>query len=711
MEKPPSETGVHRRDDTTTTHECVEDALVGTGGSLQFDQSLICNAPDGCVVLATDGRILEANPAYCDLVGRDRADLLKRNLVDLEEGTAESVGQRLKWTGIDGQMRYEARHRHSSGTWVDLEISARQITHDGRDCVMLLLRDVQERVLARQESQRLNIYLQLLLDSAGEGIYSVDREGRCTFVNRAAQQLLGFTRHELLGKDMHALVHRDRVSEELEHEESPVEVVLRSGSGVVIDDEVIWRKNGSSFPAEYSSYPIKEQDQTVGAVVVFRDVTEARSMAMQLEYQATHDALTGLANRREFQIRLERALRSAKLEERTHVLLFLDLDQFKVVNDTSGHAAGDELLRHLADQLKSMIRSGDTLARLGGDEFGVLLENCDLEFGLKLAERLRQSVQDFRFAWEGNTFTIGVSIGVVPMTSDSMNVAAVLSAADTACYSAKDTGRNRVRVFRPDDTGLIRRRGDMQWIGQLHQALKENRLRLFYQSIRPLNDQAAPGHHIELLVKMEDFSGEFVDPGAFLPAAERAGLTPQIDRWVVSHTFTWILQHMEQVDRLGLCSINLSGHSLSDQGFLDFVLKEFERQNVPPRLICFEVTETVAIANLSNARRLFSTLSRMGCKFALDDFGSGMSSYGYLKSLPVDFLKIDGSFVKDIVTDPIDLALVKSINDIGHVMGKKTIAEFVESAEILAKVQELGIDFAQGYHIDQARPLDQLSLD
>ena len=686
---------------TNPLKPCAEDALART---------ILDTAPDGCLILEPTGRVLGANPAYCEMLGHTPEALAEMALEALEEGSAASIDQRLRWLVADGKMRYESRHRHRDGHWIDVEVSARFVRTEEGERIFAFVRDVRERRLAREEAKRLTTYLQLLLDSAGEGIYSVDLDGRCTFINRAAQELLGYSRHEALGKDMHTLIHHTQDTGPVPRDESPVASVLDTGRGVRVDDEVIWRKNGSSFAAEYSSYPIVERGRVAGAVVVFRDVTEARSMAMQLEYQASHDALTGLANRREFQIRLEHALAKVRAEERSHVLMFLDLDQFKVVNDTAGHAAGDELLRNLSDQMKSMIRSGDTLARLGGDEFGILLESCGIDYALKLAERMRQLVQDFRFRWEGSTYNIGVSIGVVPIGKESVNVAALLSAADAACYSAKESGRNRVRVYRPDDTGLIRRQGDMRWIGQIHQALKENRLRLFYQSLQPLGETKAKGQHIEMLLKMEDFQGNLIGPSAFLPAAERAGLTPDIDRWVVAKTFEWIVSHAHRSDQLALCSINLSGHSLGDQGFLDFVIDELEKHHLPPRLICFEVTETAAIANLSNARRLFNTLAKMGCKFALDDFGSGMSSYGYLKTLPVTYLKIDGSFVKDIVTDPIDYALVKSINDIGHVMGKQTIAEYVENKEILEKVKEMGVDYAQGYYINTAQPIETLKF-
>ncbi|MBD3618927.1 MAG: EAL domain-containing protein [Chromatiales bacterium] len=669
------------------------------------------NLPDGFFILDAEGRFLEANPALLELLQQTHDDLLGRHLSEVEDALEENTRRRLHWLLHDGALRYETRLRTGNNHWVEVEVAARVVHDDDTPYIHGFVHDIHARRQLETESRRFTNYLQLLLDSAGEGIYSVDLDGRCTFINRAGQSLLGYPLHEVLGRHMHELVHHTQDEGPVAPELSAVQRAVSQGHGVRVDDEVIWRKNGTSFAAEYSSFPIMEKGRVTGAVVVFRDVTEARSMAMQLEYQAGHDALTGLANRREFQARLESALQRARHEDSSHVLLFLDLDQFKVINDASGHAAGDELLRTLSDTLEGLIRKGDTLARLGGDEFGVLLEDCDETVGLEIAEKIRRTVRDFRFSWEGNAFTIGVSIGLVTITSETPSVTSALSAADAACYSAKDLGRNRVRVYSPDDTQLMRRQGDMRWVGQVHQALKEGRLELFYQLIEPLTTPDHPGLHMEMLLKMRDFHGKLVPPGAFLPAAERAGLTPEIDRWVISTTLGWLSGLGRAVDRIGLCSINLSGHSLSDKNFLDFILRQIDEAGVSPHKLCFEVTETTAIANLTNARRLFTTLAQRGCRFALDDFGTGMSSYSYLKTLPVDYLKIDGSFVKDVVTDPIDLAMVKSINDIGHVMGKRTIAEFVESGEILEKLKELRVDYAQGYFIARERPVGELVLE
>jgi diguanylate cyclase (GGDEF)-like protein len=442
--------------------------------------------------------------------------------------------------------------------------------------------------------------------------------------------------------------------------------------------------------------------------VLFKQFTQERKLRKQLSYQASHDALTGLINRFEFENHLKRALQSAQQSGATHAMLYIDLDQFKVVNDTCGHVAGDELLRQLATVLQKRIRGQDTLVRLGGDEFGVLLEDCAPENTTVVANSLLNIVQEFRFVWEDKSFVIGASIGVVVVDKDSKSIADIMSAADAACYSAKDAGRNRIHVFGRHDTTIIDRYGEMQWVTRINEALERDRFQLFCQQIIPVSDAdgSQPGL-IEILVRMQDENGKLVPPGAFIPAAERFNLMTSLDRWVVKTTFAWLSGNMHFTARLDKCSINLSGQSISDAQFLDYLLDLLSETAVPAEKICFEITETAAITNLSKATQFISMLKEMGCSFALDDFGSGLSSFAYLKNLPVDYLKIDGSFVKDIVDDPIDAAMVRSINEIGHVMGKQTIAEFVENEQILEMLQQIGVDYAQGYGIDKPKPLEQ----
>ena len=386
-------------------------------------------------------------------------------------------------------------------------------------------------------------------------------------------------------------------------------------------------------------------------------------------------------------------------------MLYIDLDQFKIVNDTCGHIAGDELLHQLTSLMQSKLRQSDTLARLGGDEFGVLLEGCPTEPALRVAETLRQTVSDFHFVWGDKIFPSGLSIGLVTFSSGGVLIGDVLRMADAACYVAKDKGRNRVHVYTQQDTEVAHRQGEMGWIGRIQKALDENRFVLYSQKILPLTPGDEDQIHYEVLLRMKDEDGSLIPPMAFIPAAERYGLMPTLDRWVIRTTFANCAARSVDDANVGISAINLSGMSLGDEHFLAYVLAQFEHFKISPQLICFEITETAAITNLTNAGVFIRELKNIGCRFSLDDFGSGMSSFSYLKHLPVDYLKIDGGFVKDMLTDPIDCAMVEAINNIGHVMGIQTIAEFVENSEIQARLQEMGVDFAQGYGVEKPRPL------
>ena len=573
--------------------------------------------------------------------------------------------------------------------------------------------DITERKNANERLRRLSEYNRLLLESTGDGIFGVDTELRCTFANRAGAEMLGFNAHELLGRDMHTLVHHSREDgTPLAREDSLIWRTIEEDESFWTDEEVLWHQAGTPFPVQYSSNPMHENGAVTGAVVVFRNTSEARAMARRMDYLATHDALTGLYNRREFERRLERAVGSARGDGQEHTLCYMDLDQFKIVNDTCGHVAGDELLRQLTSLLHSQVRASDTLARLGGDEFGVLLECCPVGEALEISEQLRAVVEEFRFVWDDKTFALGASIGVVPITAETGSIALALSAADAACYLAKDSGRNRVHVYRSEDTELERRRGEMKWVSRIQDALDHDHLQLAFQPIVPLAPATGDGRvYIEILVRMRAPGGTAIPPGAFLPAAERYNLMPAIDRWVVGKAFEWLADNRARLNGLALCTINLAGGSISEERFLHYVIEKMDSLGIPPEKLCFEITETTAVANLSRAVWFIQQLRGHGCSFALDDFGSGMSSFAYLKNLPVDFLKIDGNFVRDMARDPIDCAMVEAINRVGHVMGIRTIAEFVENAAILRRLVEVGVDFAQGYAIAAPRSLDDLVLD
>jgi diguanylate cyclase (GGDEF)-like protein len=422
-------------------------------------------------------------------------------------------------------------------------------------------------------------------------------------------------------------------------------------------------------------------------------------------YLASHDALTGLLNRREFEARLLRAILSARHEEREHALLYLDLDEFKVINDTCGHLVGDEMLKQVTALLRSRVRRSDALARLGGDEFGVLLEDCPALRARQTAEEIRRTLRDFRFSFRDQVFEVGASIGLVPIASSSGDLAQVMSTADAACYVAKDRGRNRVHEYEPDDTGVAKRHGEMQWINRIQSAFEERRFRLYYQTIEPLGAGAARERPMcEVFVRMLDRDGRVIEPEAFVAAAERYHLIGSLDRWVVETALSAIARAQRGGVRT-LFTINLSGLSISDEGFLAFVVAELGKSGVDPRRVCFEITETAAMSKLDSALRFLATLRQKGCRFALDDFGSGLSSFAYLRNLPVDFLKIDGALVQDLMEDPVKRAMVESINQIGHVMGIHTIAEWVESQEVLDALREIGVDFAQGYMLSRPQIL------
>nr|WP_314529743.1 EAL domain-containing protein [uncultured Pseudomonas sp.] len=545
---------------------------------------------------------------------------------------------------------------------------------------------------------------QITLESIGDGVITTDVDGAITYMNPAAEALTHWNSAQAQGLPLAALFNLldDNAQPDgftlIEH------IVKGQLSGGSEHSKTIQRLDGSTVSVTLVGAPIRSAGKVTGAVLVLHDMTQERQYIANLSWQATHDALTGLANRREFEFRLEQVLHptAQHLGER-HALMFLDLDQFKLVNDTCGHAAGDELLRHICALLQSDLREGDTLARLGGDEFGILLENCPAAVAEKIAESLRHTVQSLHFVWKGRPFMTTVSIGLVHLGQTPTTLETSLRAADMACYMAKEKGRNRVQVYHADDSELSLRFGEMAWVQRLHMALEENRFCLYAQEISPLGHTDGGDGHIEILLRLHDEAGRIILPDSFIPAAERYGLMTSLDRWVVENVFKIINRCIQERPGrpMAMCAINLSGITIGDDDFLGFLREKFHTYGIPPGMICFEITETSAIANLGSAIRFINELKALGCHFSLDDFCAGMSSFAYLKHLPVDFLKIDGSFVKDMLDDPINRAMVEVINHIGHVMGKRTIAEFVETPQIEQALLEIGVDYAQGYLIER----------
>lgn len=550
---------------------------------------------------------------------------------------------------------------------------------------------------------------QVTLASIADGVITTDTEGRIEYMNPVAEKLTGWTTQKARGLPHQTLC---RLVDEATRRPIPcpvAQVLSKEWTNDGADNTLLLRDDGTEVPVVKLAAPIRDRSgEITGVVVALHDVSRERQYAAKLSYQASHDSLTGLINRSEFERRLELAIQSAAQAGRRHAVMYLDLDQFKVVNDTCGHAAGDHLMRQVSTLLQQCLREGDTLARLGGDEFGVLLENCPLDAAERIAEKLRQTVADLYFSWSRLSFKIGVSIGLVILDDGLLSLPEVLRAADTACYMAKEKGRNRVQLYHPEDSELTIRQGEMEWVGRLQRALDENRFVLYAQEIRPVRPGLDDGMHCELLLRMLDEAGELVPPMAFIPAAERYNLMPAIDRWVIRTALATLARIRADASReqVQLCSINLSGASIGDERFLDFVREQVARFEVPHDSLCFEITETAAIANLGKATHFIREMKELGCRFSLDDVGAGMSSFAYLKHLPVDFLKIDGGFVKDMAEDPIDRALVEAINNVGHVMGKQTIAEFVHNRQVLAALREIGVDYAQGYGVARPRPFE-----
>jgi diguanylate cyclase (GGDEF)-like protein/PAS domain S-box-containing protein len=667
----------------------------------------IHSANDGLWDFDTLNNRVYLSPRWKAMLGYDESDVGQapdwRTLVHSDDMSRVQAAIRDHVAGKTPIFESLHRMRHATGEWRWV-ISRAKAKVDDKGRLLRLVGvelDITERKLYEEALFREKESAQITLQSIGDGVITTDAKGVIDYVNPVAEALTGWRLEDSQGRAIEE-IFRAFHEETCEPLENPLAVAIRRTRSIKsVRPMLLIRRDGNEIYVESTASPIRDGSGAVsGGVLVFHDVSEARELNRRLSYHASHDVLTGLVNRREFESRMERALKSAKARETSYALCVLDLDQFKIVNDTCGHSAGDALLGQVGALLKSKVRWRDTLARLGGDEFGILLESCSLDEAMRTAEALREAVRNFKFTWEERTFRLGASIGVVPISADNADVAAVLSAADSACQAAKEAGRNRVHSFEENDIDLMRRRREMQWAARINNALEEGRFELFRQTIMPLQKVEA-GAHYELLLRMRDEAGKIVGPDNFMTAAERYGITPSIDRWVIENAFRWLVSEADEREKLTMCSINLSGQSLGDDKFLPYVIDQFHRSGLDATKICFEITETAAIASFSQANRFIQALKELGCKFALDDFGTGLSSFGYLKHFPVDYLKIDGSFVKEILHDPIDREMVRSINEIGHLTGKQTIAEFAENQEIINMLQSLGVDYAQGYGVSQ----------
>jgi diguanylate cyclase (GGDEF)-like protein/PAS domain S-box-containing protein len=668
-------------------------------------QRLVENAPSAILLIDQNCIIQEANHRAVNVF--EEPDLVGKKIkAFIAEDDLERVLSNFKSLKLDKSLTLEAKIVSKNNHHIDAAISANLLSIAGQLVIQAFFLDITQRKLAEAALYEEKERAQITLSSIADGVVVTDQHGVITSINPKAEALTGWNADDARGQAAPLVLNI--ADEETHHPISGiVDKCLHKGQPVELGrSAILIRRNGGTSSVELSIAPMRDRTgKSNGSVIVIHDVSEARKMAEEMRFLATHDTLTGLVNRGEFERRLSEAIQSACSNEFQYALCYLDLDRFKVVNDTAGHVAGDELLIQLTALLKSKVRNSDTLARLGGDEFGVLLHSCPLEKASQIAESIRRLVKEFRFVWESKTFEIGASIGVIAITAQSGELKEILSAVDTACYLAKEQGRNRIHIFRPGDEEIARRHGEMELTHRIRRAIKEDRFTLWQQPLEPLNDDLQHIQACEIFVRMLDEQDQVILPSVFIPAAERYQLMPDIDRWVVKAVFTAIGDGRLLNNDQSYCFINLSGQSLGDSDLLQLIIDQFDRVSIAPERICFEITETAAIANLAHAINFVTVLESRGCCFALDDFGSGLSSFAYLKNLPVDFIKIDGHFIRDMVHNPIDRTMVEAISKIGHVMGIQTIGEFVEDTATRDALKLAGVDYAQGNGIAKPKPL------
>jgi diguanylate cyclase (GGDEF)-like protein/PAS domain S-box-containing protein len=658
--------------------------------------------------------ILYANRQFATFVGVDRIELVGRRLGDLvppEYSELVNENLRRRFAGEPSAERYEIEMVGMQGQVSRLEITTAVVDYEGAPA--LLVTGVE--IIPTQTVQQLRLTSDpaepgmhtLALDSLAEAIIATDAAGLITYINPAAERLTGSGASTAIGKTLEDIVgFVDETDRRLLSD--PVRQALTSGAPVNLSRRALLlsRANGSERSIELSASPIRNDvKELIGAVVLLHDVTELRGLARQMSYQATHDALTGLVNRREFEGRLEEAIDSGHRGDGQHVLCYLDLDRFKVVNDTSGHLAGDSMLREVAKVLRDAVRDSDTVARLGGDEFGMLLIGCPLEKARQIADDVCRAVGDYRFVWKDKIFNIGVSIGLVEISRESGTLEELFAAADSACYVAKKQGSGRVAVYSARDEALARHTGEIQWLQKLQSALKENRFQLYHQPIVPAYGQDGGGPAMEVFVRLQDEAGHEVPPSEFVRAAERYRLMSLVDRWVVQTTLAALGRGAIPIPANRSVAINVSGQTLGDVQFLEFVVECLDSTGVTPSQVCFEITETAVVANLDHARRFVGVLHGMGCQFALDDFGSGVGSFSNLKNLPMDYLKIDGSFMRNLARDSVNQAMVTAMIKLARTLNFKVIAEQVEDEAGLEAARRMGVDYIQGYVVGRPQLL------
>ena len=657
------------------------------------------------VVLVHDERILLANDSAANLIGlepdqlegRDVADLVKpayralfrKTMADHLAG--ESAPRRLEIQLIDGAER---------GLWVEAQSSI--IDYRGNKAILTIARDVSYRKSLEVSLSRSKRQAQYTLESISEGVITTDNQGRIDYMNRAAESMTGANRDNAAG---HKLGELFSLIDEADRRPlgDPVERCLSMRRRVNMGRRALLVSGDGEHEhsVEITASPVRGPANSIsGTVVVFHDVSEIRGLTRQMSYQATHDALTGLINRREFERRLQEALDSAHAEEGVHIVFYMDLDRFKAVNDSCGHLAGDNMLREVATLIKDQVRDSDFVGRLGGDEFGTLLIGCPIDKARQIATDICNAVADYRFVWQDKIFNIGISIGLVEITHASAALQDIMSAADSACYVAKQRGRGQVHVYSARDVAIARERGDIQWLRQLQEALHESKFELAMQPILATGSGTESGPAAEVLIRMPDEHGRHSNSADFLRSAERYQLMPQIDRWVVNAALAAVNSGEIKLASQRSCAINISGQTLGDEGFLGFVVEALDHSGVSPSSICFEVTESAIASNVQHAQRFIEVLHGIGCEFALDDFGSGLGSFSSLKHLPVDYLKIDGTYTRNLASDQVNQEMVAAMIKLARTMEFRVVAEQVEEQEDFDWLRGVGIDFVQGNFVD-----------
>ena len=657
------------------------------------------------IVLIHDEKIRLANEAAASLMGLEPAQLIGREIADLVKPAyralfRNTMAKRLAGESVPRRLEIQLINGNEAGLWVEAQSST--IEFHGRLAILTIARDVSHRKSLEVSLSRSKRQAQYTLESIAEGVITTDNNGRIDYMNRAAENLIGSNRDDAAG---HQIGELFTLVDDADRRPlgDPVERCLSMRRRVNMGRHAVMISGDGEHEhsVEITASPIRGPGSSIsGTVVVFHDVSEIRGLTRQMSYQATHDQLTGLVNRREFERRLDEAMDSAHAEEAVHMLFYMDLDRFKAVNDSCGHLAGDNMLREVAGLIKEQVRDSDFVGRLGGDEFGALLIGCPIDKARQIAADICNAIANYRFVWKDKIFNIGISIGLVEISHVSGSLQDVMSAADSACYVAKQEGRGKVHVYSARDEAIARERGDIQWLRRLQTALHEDGFELAVQPIIAMSGTVESGPAVEVLIRLPDGHGKTADTAQFLRPAERYQLMPQIDRWVVDATLTAISGGEIKLTSGRSCAINLSGQTLGDESFLGFVVEGLDRTGVSPSSICFEVTEPAILSNVQHAQRFIEVLHGIGCEFSLDDFGSGLGSFSSLKHLPIDYLKIDGTYTRNLQSDEVNQEMVAAMIKLARKMEFRVVAEQVEHQEDFDWLRDSGVDFVQGHFVE-----------